>query len=58
MKQTEWISHRGESLDAPENTLSSFKLAMERDTDGMETDIHLRSEGVLVCIHDSMSGRT
>lgn len=58
MKQTEWISHRGESLDAPENTLSSFKLAMERDTDGMETDIHLTSDGVLVCIHDSMTGRT
>lgn len=57
MKKVEWISHRGESEDAPENTLSAFKLAMERNTDGIETDIHLTSDGVLVCIHDSDTGR-
>ena len=56
-KQVEWISHRGESIDAPENTLSAFKLAMERDTDGIETDIHLTADGILVCIHDSDTGR-
>ena len=56
-KQVEWISHRGESIDAPENTLSAFRLAMERDTDGIETDIHLTSDGILVCIHDSDTGR-
>lgn len=54
----QWISHRGESADAPENTLSSFKLAMERNTDGMETDIHLTSDGVLVCCHDANLKRT
>ena len=57
MKQVEWISHRGESADAPENTLSAFKLAMERDTEGIETDIHLTSDNILVCIHDSETGR-
>ena len=56
-KQVEWISHRGESIDAPENTLSAFRLAMQRDTDGIETDIHLTSDGILVCIHDSDTGR-
>ncbi len=56
-KQVEWISHRGESIDAPENTLSAFQLAMERDTDGIETDIHLTADGILVCIHDSDTGR-
>ena len=34
-----WISHRGESIDAPENTLSAFKLSSARDVDGMECDI-------------------
>lgn len=54
----QWISHRGESIDAPENTASAFRLAMDRDTDGMETDIHLTSDGVLVCCHDSDTKRT
>lgn len=54
----QWISHRGESADAPENTLPAFKLALERDTDGFETDIHLTKDKVLVCCHDSDTWRT
>ena len=57
MRKVEWISHRGESLDAPENTKSAFLLAMERETDGIETDIHLTSDGELVCIHDGNTRR-
>ena len=53
----EWISHRGESKDAPENTMSAFRLAVERDTDGIETDIHLTKDGKLVCLHDSDTKR-
>ena len=52
-----YISHRGESADAPENTLPAFRLSNERDTDGMETDIHLTSDGMLVCSHDSDTKR-
>ncbi len=52
-----WISHRGESLDAPENTVAAFKLAMERDVDGIETDIHLTADGVIVCSHDATTTR-
>lgn len=55
---TLWISHRGESHDAPENTLAAFNLAMERNTDGMETDIHFTSDRVVVCSHDSVTTRT
>lgn len=54
----QWISHRGESADAPENTLPAFKLALERDTDGIETDIHLTADKVLVCCHDADTFRT
>lgn len=57
MRKVEWISHRGESLDAPENTKSAFLLAMERETDGIETDIHLTGDGELVCIHDGNTRR-
>jgi len=47
-----WIGHRGESADAPENTLASFKLAMERDIDAIEVDIHLTADKEVVCSHD------
>ncbi len=52
-----WISHRGESADAPENTIEAYKLAMERDTDGMECDLHLTRDGKVVCSHDGNTGR-
>ncbi len=53
-----WISHRGESIDAPENTLSAFKLSSARDVDGMECDIYFTSDKVVVCVHDSHTERT
>ena len=53
-----WISHRGESIDAPENTLSAFKLSSARDVDGMECDIYFTSDKVVVCAHDSHTERT
>ena len=52
-----FIAHRGESHDAPENTLAAFKLANERDTDGMECDIRLTADKVLVCNHDASTLR-
>ena len=52
-----WISHRGESADAPENTLAAFKLSLERGTDGMECDVHLTKDHVVVTSHDSDTAR-
>ncbi len=49
---TIFLSHRGESDDAPENTLRAFSLAMERDSDGIELDIRLTAAGDVVCVHD------
>lgn len=51
-KMVSFISHRGESKDAPENTLEAFELSNARDTDGMECDIHFTAEKILVCCHD------
>ena len=52
-----WISHRGESIDAPENSIPAFKLSLERRTDGMECDVHLTSDKVVVVAHDPTTGR-
>ncbi len=52
------IAHRGASYDAPENTLAAFALAWEREADGIECDVHLTADGVLVCLHDKDTGRT
>ncbi|MEG2077026.1 MAG: glycerophosphodiester phosphodiesterase family protein, partial [Victivallaceae bacterium] len=47
-----FISHRGESHDAPENTLAAFKLAFERGSDGVECDVHLTADNLVVVAHD------
>ena len=52
-----WISHRGESIDAPENSIPAFKLSLERQTDGMECDVHLTADKVVVVAHDPTTAR-
>jgi len=52
-----WISHRGESCDAPENSIPAFKLSLERRTDGMECDVHLTADKYVVVAHDPHTGR-
>lgn len=52
-----WISHRGESYDAPENTLAAFSLSRKRGTDGMECDVRLTADGFVVVAHDPTTFR-
>lgn len=47
------IAHRGESYDAPENTLAAVNLAWQRDVDALEVDVHLTKDGTMVVIHNS-----
>lgn len=54
----EIIAHRGESYDAPENTLAAFQLAWERDVEAVELDVHLTADDRLVVIHDADTERT
>lgn len=56
--QTRFISHRGESLEAPENTMASFRRAIERGADGFELDVYLTKDDKLICLHDSTAKRT
>tara|TARA_B100001769_G_scaffold148905_1_gene116693 strand:- start:504 stop:1247 length:744 start_codon:yes stop_codon:yes gene_type:complete len=46
------MAHRGGSLEAPENTIESFKYALEIGSDIIETDIQLSSDGVPYIFHD------
>jgi len=52
------IGHRGYSLFAPENTLSSFDLAIAAGVDLVELDCHQSKDGILIVIHDSNLNRT
>jgi glycerophosphoryl diester phosphodiesterase len=50
------IAHRGASVERLENTLSAFKLAMERGADAVELDVHLTRDNVVVVHHDPEVG--
>ena len=51
------IAHRGESVDAPENTLPAYRTAVERGF-GFECDIYLAKDGRLFTFHDRDLTRT
>jgi glycerophosphoryl diester phosphodiesterase len=52
------VAHRGASFDAPENTLSSFKLAWEQGADAIEGDFYLTADQQIVTLHDATFKRT
>ncbi|MCW0218328.1 MAG: glycerophosphodiester phosphodiesterase [Prosthecobacter sp.] len=58
LSATEIVSHRGFSAQAPENTVSSFKLAWEHGTDACELDLYLTADGEIAILHDSDTKRT
>lgn len=53
-----YVAHRGESYDAPENTLESVTLAWERGNQYAEIDVHLTKDHQIVVMHDKDTGRT
>jgi len=46
------IAHRGACGESPENTLESFRLAVEQGADMIELDLRLTADGHLVAVHD------
>lgn len=50
--------HRGGQESAPENTLATFRLAIDHGVDVLETDVQLTSDGVPVLLHDWTLDRT
>lgn len=51
------FAHRGASGYAPENTLEAFELAAKQGADGVELDVHLTKDDVLVVAHDETIDR-
>lgn len=46
------IAHRGAKAYEPENTLQAFQKALDLNSDGIELDVHLSSDGHIIVIHD------
>lgn len=51
------IAHRGGALESTENTIGAFERAARIGADGIETDIRLTRDGVVVVYHDDYFGR-
>ena len=52
------FAHRGGSALAPENTLAAFDRGLALGADGLELDVHLARDGVVVVHHDATLDRT
>lgn len=52
------IGHRGAMGYVPENTLKSFKKALDFDVDAIELDVFVCKSGEVVVIHDEKVDRT
>ena len=51
------ISHRGEHLHHPENTMAAFEEAVRVGADYIEVDVRTTSDGKLVLMHDATVDR-
>jgi len=52
------FAHRGGSGLAPENTIAAFDNGLALGADGLELDVHLSRDGVVVVHHDATVDRT
>jgi len=50
--------HRGASATFPENTIASFEKAILDGSEGLETDVHITTDDVIVMFHDPTLERT
>lgn len=51
------IAHRGGAQESTENTIGAFQRAAKIGADGIETDLRLTRDGVVVVYHDEYFGR-
>jgi glycerophosphoryl diester phosphodiesterase len=52
------FAHRGGCALGPENTVAAFDLGLGAGADGLELDVHLSADGVIVVCHDATLERT
>ncbi|TFK17115.1 PLC-like phosphodiesterase [Coprinopsis marcescibilis] len=50
--------HRGASSRFPENTLASFQAAIRDGAEGIESDVHVSKDDVVIMFHDPALDRT
>ncbi|KAI0049415.1 PLC-like phosphodiesterase [Auriscalpium vulgare] len=50
--------HRGASAALPENTLASFEAAIREGSEGIESDVHVSQDNVVLMFHDPSLERT
>lgn len=55
---TKILGHRGANKRAPQNTIPAFQAAIEHGADGVEFDVQMSSDGVLVICHDFTVDKT
>jgi len=47
-----FFGHRGDRLNYPENTITSYRSAIDKGLDGIELDVMLTKDNRLVCSHN------
>jgi glycerophosphoryl diester phosphodiesterase len=52
------FAHRGGGKIGPENTIAAFDRGLEAGADGLEIDVHLSRDGIVVVHHDARLERT
>lgn len=52
------VAHRGASEIEAEHTLAAYHRAVDEGAEGVECDVRLTRDGVLVCVHDRRIDRT
>jgi glycerophosphoryl diester phosphodiesterase len=52
------FAHRGGSKIGPENTIAAFDRGLSAGADGLELDVHLSRDGIVVVHHDARLDRT
>lgn len=51
------VAHRGASAEYPELTLIAYEQALAQGAEGLECDVRLTADGMLVCLHDTTTQR-
>jgi glycerophosphoryl diester phosphodiesterase len=52
------FAHRGDCAHAPENTMSAFKMALEKGAPAIEFDVKLSADEQVIILHDPTLDRT
>ncbi len=52
------FAHRGGCALGPENTIAAFDRGLAAGADGLELDVRLSADGVVVVCHDETLDRT